>query len=402
MLTRSLALLTFLTLVTYGAHAQASSGGIHAVTDYGAVGDGVTDDGPAVKAATLAAVNDGGGVIYFPRGQFRFGSSVTVNIGYANLVFRGDGGSISRIIPDVGSTTLDMISLTSSSVNVTVTFENLAIVGKRFNNNRSVFRVYQGGFSSTHVRDISFYGVSTDDGIVVVTGGTFIVERIGMHDVTSRLHGMIYGIQNFDMKVSHFRGSDYYSLNNFGASGFSSGSGTCCRAWIEVLPPQKYDWRTASGHVLIEDVIADEGPEYIVLAGDFAHTTTNADTRGRSLVVRRVWNNHSSITGAVGVYAYNWDNVVVSDYSATWSSKERDLVYCKGVGACVVQRLTGETNPTTLMGPNSISADTTTQFLKVDECNGVTVTSQAQRTEQIVGGVDTWAGTCRPAPTYCE
>ncbi len=37
------------------------------VTAYGAVGDGTTDDGPAIQAAILAAVAAGGGRVYFPR-----------------------------------------------------------------------------------------------------------------------------------------------------------------------------------------------------------------------------------------------------------------------------------------------------------------------------------------------
>lgn len=40
--------------------------GFFPVTVYGAVGDGVTDDGPAIRAAYAAAVANGGGTVFFP------------------------------------------------------------------------------------------------------------------------------------------------------------------------------------------------------------------------------------------------------------------------------------------------------------------------------------------------
>lgn len=44
-------------------------GPVHNVRDHGAVGDGETDDGPAIRAA-LDAVGPEGGVVYFPRGRY--------------------------------------------------------------------------------------------------------------------------------------------------------------------------------------------------------------------------------------------------------------------------------------------------------------------------------------------
>ena len=56
----------YLGLVGYSAHAHAL-GGVHAVTDYGAVGDGTTDDGPAV---TLSAPDGSRRVSVWADGAF--------------------------------------------------------------------------------------------------------------------------------------------------------------------------------------------------------------------------------------------------------------------------------------------------------------------------------------------
>jgi hypothetical protein len=53
----------------------ASDLGVYNVKDYGAVGDGVTNDGPACQAAVNAADDAGGGIVFFPPGTYNVGES---------------------------------------------------------------------------------------------------------------------------------------------------------------------------------------------------------------------------------------------------------------------------------------------------------------------------------------
>jgi hypothetical protein len=80
------------------------------VRDYGATGDGTTDDAPAIQNAIDAAGAAGGGVVYFPPGTYRVatvysqhGGTVTgvpnddrqfLVIGYDNIRLVGDGATI--------------------------------------------------------------------------------------------------------------------------------------------------------------------------------------------------------------------------------------------------------------------------------------------------------------------
>ena len=59
--------LIFLILVFAGVAAQAK---VYNVRDFGAAGDGVQIDSPAVNEAIDAAFTDGGGVVYFPDGVY--------------------------------------------------------------------------------------------------------------------------------------------------------------------------------------------------------------------------------------------------------------------------------------------------------------------------------------------
>lgn len=78
------------------------------VKSYGAVGDGVTADDAAIAAARDAAIAAGGGVVFFPPGQYRMTATFNVNAA-TGVVFRGAGRRVSFIRPEVG---VDFITLT--------------------------------------------------------------------------------------------------------------------------------------------------------------------------------------------------------------------------------------------------------------------------------------------------
>lgn len=61
------------------------------VTDYGATGDGKTDDAHALQAAIDAAAAHGGGVVYLPTGSYAVGT--TLKITSSNVGVRGAGAS---------------------------------------------------------------------------------------------------------------------------------------------------------------------------------------------------------------------------------------------------------------------------------------------------------------------
>jgi len=59
------------------------------VKDYGAVGDGITDDAPSIRSA-LSALSETGGVIYFPEGIYLVKSAVLF---YSNQVLLFEPGA---------------------------------------------------------------------------------------------------------------------------------------------------------------------------------------------------------------------------------------------------------------------------------------------------------------------
>lgn len=73
---------------------------VYDVTAFGAVGDGINNDSPAVQAAFNAVVAAGFGTIYFPRGRYRLNAQITATFASTstsatNLAITGDGQNVS-------------------------------------------------------------------------------------------------------------------------------------------------------------------------------------------------------------------------------------------------------------------------------------------------------------------
>jgi hypothetical protein len=72
---------------------------VHSVKDYGAVGDGVTDDTEAIQIAVSTAVP--GGSVYFPSGNYRITERIEIpsdSNGNSDLIIYGNGMNSSRIV----------------------------------------------------------------------------------------------------------------------------------------------------------------------------------------------------------------------------------------------------------------------------------------------------------------
>lgn len=83
---------------------------INVKTDFGAVGDGVTDDTAAIQAAFNAIKSIGGGTLYFPPGTYKITSQITLDF-MPMYIVRGAGGKINT------PSTLDEVGRSSQFYN---------------------------------------------------------------------------------------------------------------------------------------------------------------------------------------------------------------------------------------------------------------------------------------------
>jgi hypothetical protein len=137
------------------------------VKDYGAVGDGSTDDTSAIQAAFTAAVANGGGTVYFPDTASFYKVTSTVNIAATanSVTILGDGIFRSEI--KMVTASADTLFTCAGSLYVT----NISITGMPSSGN--VYRAGDIGFESAgpiSMLNVSLYG--WDNGIKW-TGGYY-------------------------------------------------------------------------------------------------------------------------------------------------------------------------------------------------------------------------------------
>jgi len=229
--------------------------GVHNVKDYGAKGDGVTDDAAAIQAC-IDAVPAEGGTVYFPAGKYNVGTKLTVD---APIHFLGEkvfglllnedfswfeypGGS--RLI-STGGTAKALLSITStlgggSNIDFRTPFvENLQfydnagyndtlLVYKKYNHPRVYNCTFAYGAVGVKVnsgnqdaswgmfRDnrfiqnkVGFYGTMTVPGGVPnfhIDGGMFIVENGGIGIYNNGGSGATVSNMKMDMGGANSRG----------------------------------------------------------------------------------------------------------------------------------------------------------------------------------------------------
>ena len=100
---------------------------VYDVMDYGATGDGTTDDATAIQSAATAAAATGG-ILYVPAGDYRITTTITIS-SYVTVMGAAPGADIvslgSRILPD----TQDMAAFTVGANTSMVGFSDLTIAG---------------------------------------------------------------------------------------------------------------------------------------------------------------------------------------------------------------------------------------------------------------------------------
>lgn len=89
------------------------------VTEYGATGNGVTDDTTAIQAAINAAASNGGGVVYLPptaSGYLLDSSSLSITT--ADTTLKGAGGEASKLVLGPNFTDPTMVNITARNCGV--------------------------------------------------------------------------------------------------------------------------------------------------------------------------------------------------------------------------------------------------------------------------------------------
>lgn len=130
--------------------------GTYNVLDYGAVGDGSTNDTAAVQAAIDAAEAAGGGVVFFPAGTYRCNPVVGAN----DVILRGSGRNATYIVSQSTSAARKIVTIGEANAGGTnaehCAVEHLTIDGEL--GNYGTYGLYLDGATHLNVYDVRIVG----------------------------------------------------------------------------------------------------------------------------------------------------------------------------------------------------------------------------------------------------
>ncbi len=172
---------------TTGLEWAAAAGGgtgldVYNVTDYGAVGDGVTDDTSAISAALTAA--SAGGTVYFPRGTFRVTAALTtLTFGATDdetIRLTGEG-SKSRIYLDSNNGAFALLNIGGTDGRARVEIDHLLFHGNSLiGADLQYSLLYLHDMGQAYVHDCQFFGLQqsgASEFLVTASDTGFIMER---------------------------------------------------------------------------------------------------------------------------------------------------------------------------------------------------------------------------------
>lgn len=230
------------------------------VKDYGAKGDGTTNDTAAIQsalnAAAAVATPTSSAILYFPPGIYKITSTVTKSFTslQSNIIFRG-AGSQTQIQFAVGTTAT---GLSLSSLH-SVLFKDLVFTGVYGTSiGRGIYldTVLQATFENVHFYGVNSYGVSYGGAVVANN------SRLTLRDSSFRgcsgdslnNTGNVTLTSWRDLNVDNVEFIDFGTIN-----GVTYSTSTSPDGWIRlgnVLPVTN---SYSGGHALIRNVVADEG-----------------------------------------------------------------------------------------------------------------------------------------------
>jgi hypothetical protein len=160
-------------------YPNSNSTGFNNVKDFGAVGDGTTDDTTAINNGVMYLGSKGGGTLYFPKGVFKVTSAITLPQGI--LIQGAMGKPTSYYQAGSNSTSVSQILLTSQNTSIfrigegveNIRIKNIELKANSTNNTYGVQGIGKGGYGSAQVISFDNIVFSTfDKGIYVTNAGS--------------------------------------------------------------------------------------------------------------------------------------------------------------------------------------------------------------------------------------
>jgi inhibitor of cysteine peptidase len=362
---------------SYGARAGASAGVARraaapapragaapqsfVLTDFGAAGDGVTDDGPALQAALDALAAAGGGTLHVPAGRYAIVTPVaktfpdpTISVNISGVpsdvpapphtaggedLTRGLGLT-SEFLPRTGAATAAVYVEGLRSLVV----EELAFVGTPDVWDDAAYTLYLSDVGQATVRHSEFYGIASMQGAVIIARRSALsVERSVFLGCATSSGVYASVIQNTEWKsasVTDTVFTDYGQRPDlYGKLGMAAPW-----SWVNLGDPAPPTAESPRREAVFRNVFFDEGG----LNG--VSTMPRVPTESRPIDLLHVSGLRMNVSNlrTSGLYLEGLRGALVEDAFFGWSSLTETAVNLLGAGSAVLSRLDCDVAVTTV------------------------------------------------------
>ena len=348
-------------LLVFGCFTANAQTPTFNLADFGAVGDGVTDDGPAFQRALDAVADAGGGTLFVPAGLYFVATPVVKdfsNLNGGTVTIQGVPSIDFPALPIASSEQLSMgLNLSSEIIPATgfvdsmftltdlrhFTIEHLAFTGRETVQTDAFVTLNLSDITHATVRHCEFYGISTF-GLVPGEGGGNVI-RASRSDLSieqsvflgSTANSGAYApiVENnewFGFEISTSIFVDYGTRSFYGKMGLGAPL-----SWINFNSVAPRTAESSRREIVIRDTFLDEGG-WIGITVYPQRSGTTVDPIDL-LYISGLKMNVSNL-GTAGHQLFNVSNVMIEDSLYGWSRNTSAAIDIYRTDHAILDRLT--------------------------------------------------------------
>ena len=359
------------------------------LTSFGAVGDGVTDDGPALQQALNALANAGGGTLFVPPGRYAITTPVTRTFnGLTSVSIRGVESDVVVSTTGGGQELAQGLNLVSEFIPKTGTNSAIVLTGLRdllvadigFTGTPGVYNdavavLYFFEIQQATIRHSEFYGLSTNAGAIVFASRSALrleqTKFLGSFGNSGTYTSNVLNLEWKSIVLNNVVFLDYGLRPNFyGKGGFGA-----TLSWVQIGNAAPVTPTSPRREAVFRNVFSDEGAfvgGISAMPGRYTPPSAPIDLVYITGLRMNVPNFQTT-----GHYFQGLRDVLITDSRYMWSHNADSAMEFLGASTVILEDLECVDHA------DRIKADAATQKLTVINSTYGELASQAQVTKVL-------------------
>jgi len=386
-------LLSCLSRTTFSAPKAASAPDTQElnVRDFGAVGDGVTNDAPAFQAALDALAAAGGGTLFVPEGKYAIASPVSKNFsGLASSITIKGVESLTPVSPpsSTGNELAEELGLltevyprTGVAANAfsiyglqSLLVQDIAFVGTEGVDTDAANTLYFSDIQKAQVKHSEFYALASIFGGSIVSAERSDLEItqckfLGSVATSGAYAPVVQNVEWYGITISDSVFLDYGTRELFGKTYLAAPI-----SWVNIGNAAAVTNHSPRREAVIRNTFLDEGGYWGLSSLPYRYTPPSAPI---DLIYITGLQMNVSNFGQYGHLFYDAQRVFIENSRYGWSHNASGAIALANVGSAILDKLTCEA------AADHIVADALTGELTVINSTYTQLDSQAQTTNAL-------------------